>query len=936
MGKTFIKVFIVLMLSIMQTAECSADTFKGKIVNAETGEILVGASVEGEINPQPGWSCMTATETDSTGCFHLNGNMEGRIMFKFSMIGYKNFRKVDYSYGSEVKDTTDLGIIKLQPTALMLQEVNVTAKMPRITMVGDTIVFNPEAFKLKEGARLAELIKKLPGVENRDGKLFWNDKPIRLMMNGKDVFGGSQIIGELPAEVASKLKLYDRKSELARHTGNDDGEEDHVLDIQVKPGFLDKWYGEAEAQYQTDKRYMFSVRASKLSDHDPQLIYGQANNTNRYIDRTMSQSMNRNIDGDGKSQYGSYNYQHNWETEGTDPYDNNSFDISASMGHSDGWNTSWQSTETFFPDKERTFSVADNYRYAHNLSPQLQAQLFAYTDSLNSISLNVKATYEKGYNISEDKGASYGYEPDKFEYHTIDAAFAAKSGDALYDRLITRNRYYQTGDKQTRSLNMDYSWEHFFGKKGSFTLQGNTNISGADEDTHINRSLEYLRENRTETVWQYYDRNNHDLSTQLGAELEYWLNSKVYLDISDNVSYSRTRTVRDIYTDNSEENIVGGMPTTPDLANAMGNLMHKWKNSFTLKSTIKPVKSFMIMPKFNWNVFREKANYHYGQLDTVAVRTSYTYEPSIFLKWKMSRVRNMGFSFAYNTTVPDLMSTLGYRNTINPLSISVGNPFLRKSHSHTTKYSYHRMWLRKQIVLGLSASYTKDINPLATLYSYNSTTGVYESKPMNVKGGDSWKFGFDYDQGIGVYFRLMNKLSVQASRSYGFLTIVDNNDPNTVPALNHQKSVGIDEDFDLTYETKTLQLSLYDRMQWNRYRYDDASYNMHPLYNRLGVTAMLKLEPFQVIAEVADHFRSDYATSEMNGHRLISSLSVDYSFCKNKCRLSLYVDDIFNKDIYYNSKYTAFQRFESAENYIHHYANLTFSYRFDAKADKKK
>ena len=675
------KVFIVLMLSIMQTTVCSADTFKGKIVNAETGEILVGASVEGEINPQPGWSCMTATESDSTGCFHLNGNMEGRIMFKFSMIGYKNLRKVDYSYGSEVKDTTDLGIIKLQPTALMLQEVKVTAKMPRITMVGDTIVFNPEAFKLKEGARLAELIKKLPGVENRDGKLFWNDKPIRLMMNGKDVFGGSQIIGELPAEVASKLKLYDRKSELARHTGNDDGEEDHVLDIQVKPGFLDKWYGEAEAQYQTDKRYMFSVRASKLSDHDPQLIYGQANNTNRYIDRTMSQSMNRNIDGDGKSQYGSYNYQHNWETEGADPYDNNSFDISASMGHSDGWNTSWQSTETFFPDKERTFSVADNYRYAHNLSPQLQAQLFAYTDSLNSISLNVKATYEKGYNISEDKGASYGYEPDKFEYHTIDAAFAAKPGDALYDRLITRNRYYQTGDKQTRSLNMDYSWEHFFGKKGSFTLQGNTNISGADEDTHINRSLEYLRENRTETVWQYYDRNNHDLSTQLGAELEYWLNSKVYLDISDNVTYSRTRTVRDIYTDNSEENIVGGMPTTPDLANAMGNLMHKWKNSFTLKSTIKPVKSFMIMPKFNWNVYREKANYHYGQLDTAAVRTSYTYEPSIFLKWKMSRVRNMDFSFAYNTTVPDLVSTLGYRNTINPLSISVGNPFLRKSHS---------------------------------------------------------------------------------------------------------------------------------------------------------------------------------------------------------------------------------------------------------------
>lgn len=247
MGNPFLKSFIVLALSILQTTVCYADTFKGKVVNAETGEVIVGARVESEINPQPGWSIQSTTETDSTGCFYLNGSMEGRIMFKFSMIGYKNLRKVDYSYGREVKDTTDLGIIKLHPTALMLQEVKVTAKMPRITMVGDTIVFNPEAFKLKEGARLAELIKKLPGVENRDGKLYWNDKPIRLMMNGRDVFGGSQIISELPAEVASKLKLYDRKSELARHTGNDDGEEDHVLDIQVKPGFLDKWYGEAEA-----------------------------------------------------------------------------------------------------------------------------------------------------------------------------------------------------------------------------------------------------------------------------------------------------------------------------------------------------------------------------------------------------------------------------------------------------------------------------------------------------------------------------------------------------------------------------------------------------------------------------------------------------------------------------------------------------------------
>ena len=74
----------------------------------------------------------------------------------------------------------------------------------------------------------------------------------------------------------------------------------------------------------------------------------------------------------------------------------------------------------------------------------------------------------------------------------------------------------------------------------------------------------------------------------------------------------------------------------------------------------------------------------------------------------------------------------------------------------------------------------------------------------------------------------------------------------------------------------------------------------------------------------------------MNGHKLMSQASVSYGFCKNKCRLSLYVDDIFNKDIWYESDYSAYQRSESSINYIHHYANLRFTYTFDAKAKKNK
>lgn len=927
------KILFILLLCIVHTATCHADTFKGRIVNAETGEPIVGASVRTEINPQPGWSYQNSTETDSTGCYSINASVEGRILFTFSMIGYKNMRKVDYAYGREVKDTTDFGDIRLHPTALMLQEVVVKSSVPRFTMAGDTIVFNPEAFKLKDGARLDELIKKLPGVQRRDGKLYWNDKPIRLMMNGKDLFGGDAIVGELPADVAKKLKLYDRKSELARKTGNDDGQEDNVLDIQVKPGFLDKWYGEVEAQYQTKDRYMFDVRASKLSDHDPQMVYAQANNTNRYIDRTINQSMNRNIDQDGKSQYGSYNYQHNWQTAGAERLGNNRFDLGASMGHSDGWGTNNTSTETFLPGTEHTMALTRDYNRNHIVTPQLQANLKAYTDSSNFVEANVTAKYERKRTHSQYDAASYGYDAGRYEYNSLDAAMAAKPGDPLYARLIMRNRNYSTTDREKRDLQTTFLWQHFTKNKGSLAIIGYANVQGIDLKGHTTRNTEYLREGTADRLWQLNDNPTRKITTAIDTHFEQWLGSKLYVKLEDRIAYNRNHDSRDIYADTGDrpDNYT---PTTPDQANAKNYLLNQWTNTLTANATLRPTKALMIMPKFVWNLTHDDADYRYGRLDTTAVRTSHAYEPSVFLKWKISRVRNMDLSFAYNTTVPEISRTFGFRSTLDPLNIETGNPLLGNTHSHTTTFNYHRMWLRKQIVLGLSASYRKDINPIGTLYTYNPTTGVYESKPVNVRGGQQWRFGLNYDQGLGVYFRLMSKFSLIASRAYGYMTILST-EAAQMPELNRQNNLGVNHNIELSYEAEKVQLTLSNDLQYNRYRYSDASYNNAPLYDKVGLDATLQLAPFEMNFSIADEIRSGYQTASMNRHRLLASAYISYRFCKNKWRVSLYADDIFNKDIYYDVNTSAYQRSESSSEYIHHYLNLTLAYRFDAKSQNK-
>ncbi len=908
MNNLMVRTLLVMSLCLFGILGVNAEDVKGRIVNAETGEPLAKASIKWVINREYG-SFESIEETDSAGQFCFNAPYEGRLVMTFSMIGFKINRKVNYVYGKDGKETLDFGTVKLQPTALMLSEVEVKSNVPRITMSGDTIVFNPSAFKMKDGDRLAELIRKLPGVHRDGGKLMWNGKPIRLMVNGRDMFGGDEILEQLPAEVAGKIKLYDRKSELARHTGKDDGGEDHVLDIQVKPGFLDKWYGELEASYVTEDRYIGKLQASRISEKNPQMVYFKANNANQKLEREDGSWLNADVDKFGKDIFGAYNFDHIWNTKGTEAYAQNRLGISASLGHADGWGSDNSTTDTYFPNTERIVSTSRNSNNTHSLKPKLEASLFAYTDHKNTVKVNANLTYEKQRKMSENDGTRYVF----------------GSGD-----LVSRNKYYTSAESELRKLATTYEWNHFIGKKGSFTLSGATTVSGKDNYSHVSRSLEYLREGNVESLWQYGDSPEKMFYTSLSAKLEYWLGSKMFLSLSDALSYTRNHDSRDFYASTSAS-VDDPSPSTYDGDNSMDYTLRSLMNTVALSMMVTPVKDLSITPSLNWYFIHKNADLAAGKLDTSTVRNDNLFWPSLTMKWKINRMRNMNLSFAYYTYLPDLYITLGWRNTIDPMLVRTGNPSLRSLHSHATTYTYNRLWLRQQITLSFRAAYAKDISPLATLYHYDSATGAYQVTNVNVKGGERYKVGAAYDQGIGVFLRLKNDANALWGKSYGYNTQVDN---DRTMLLNRQRLFEFTDNFEFSYTGDKLELSLFNNLVWSRYRYTDNAYNTNLFNTDFGASASLNVSPFYIYIKVWDEFRSGYKASEMNRHRVMSMAMASYRFCKNKCRLSLYVDDVFNQKRDFTTRYSAYERTENWSESLHHYLNLTFSYRFDAKAKK--
>ena len=183
---------IALFISLAVISTAHAEIIRGRFVDAETKEALEGVDLlctgAYRVNGTDK-EYYTHIATDSLGCFLFFSNKSGKITAK--LIGYYP-KEMDYiAISNTESDTLDLGDIKMKVSEVMMRALIVKERARRFMLSGDTIVFHPEAFHLEKGARLEELIAQLPGVEMNGNSLFFNGKPIRVVMNGESLFGNS-------------------------------------------------------------------------------------------------------------------------------------------------------------------------------------------------------------------------------------------------------------------------------------------------------------------------------------------------------------------------------------------------------------------------------------------------------------------------------------------------------------------------------------------------------------------------------------------------------------------------------------------------------------------------------------------------------------------------------------------------------------------------
>lgn len=167
-----------------------------------------------------------------------------------------------------------------------LGEVVVTASKIKMVMRGDTVVYNADAFELANGSMLDALVRQLPGVELKGGRIYVNGEFVdNLLVNGRNFFRGNPKIAldNLPAYMVDKVKVYRRESDSDVALGIErlnNREKELVMDVELKRIYSFGWSVNADVGMGTDSRYRAKLFGLRFSNYSRSVAFLNSNNTN--------------------------------------------------------------------------------------------------------------------------------------------------------------------------------------------------------------------------------------------------------------------------------------------------------------------------------------------------------------------------------------------------------------------------------------------------------------------------------------------------------------------------------------------------------------------------------------------------------------------------------------------------------------------------------
>ncbi len=937
-------------------------TVSGTVIEEDTDEPVFSASV---VLLKPDSSLVTGVSSDMNGKFAIRNVKPGKYIFRITFVGFKPYYK-DLQLKASQKDVP-MGTIKLATNAVLMKTAEVTARQAQVEMKADTFVYNAGAYRVPEGSALEELIKKLPGAEvSDDGTITINGKEVKkIMIDGKEFFDNDTKVAmkNLPTNMIEKIKSYERQSDYTRMTGIDDGEEETVIDLSVKPEMKKGWLANVDLGYGTEKRYTGRFMGNRFTDKLRLTMYGNANNVN---DRGFSGGFRGGWGGNGglvaNKEAGMDFTWENGKRENEAGRLRLGGNVRYRYRNTDQLTTS--NYETFLTSAGgSSFGNSSSQSRSGNMSVNSNFRLEWSPDTMTRIMFRPNFSYSENYSNSWSNSVTFNEDPYAWGMADPLAQYQAYVKDSI---VVNSNLRRNHSDGKSMSVDGMLMANRRLNSKGrNLTLRLRGGYSDSDNKSFSISDVNYYLQRKPggghESNYMHQYNVNPSKSYNASADLSYSepLFAGAHLQFSYRYQYRYSDSDRSMYSLDSlvakgilsldqlreypleyipgvdwlerSRNFQNSQYATYEEHNQDATVMFRYRKDkirFNAGVSVQPQKTYM--------------DYTKGSLDTSIVRNVLNWSPRVDFRYKFSETGQVRFRYNGRSSQPSMTNLLDVTDDSDPLNISRGNPGLKPSWTNSMSIFYNNYLPDLQRGWMVNARWNMTNNSISTAMLYDEDSGRRTTMPMNING--NWNAQgevlFNTAMGEKKYFNVFTFTSYRYTNDVGYISSDGNLGgsrvtPEQIAALCQKsttKTSNISERLNFNFRNDLLEVGVNGSISYQHARNDlQENANLDTYNFSYGGNVQVNMPwNMSLATNIGQSSRRGYDDATMNTDELIWNAQLSQSFLKgNAATVSVQWYDILRERSNISRALSATQRTDTWTNAINSYVMVHFIYKLN-------
>ena len=779
-----------------------------------------------------------------------------------------------------------------------------------------------------------------------DGTIKINGKEVKkILVDGKEFMTGDTktALKNLPTSIIDKIKAYDEKSDLSKVTGIDDGEEQTVLDFNVKKGMNKGLMSNIDLGIGNKDRYSARGMGGYFNNNNRFMLFGNANNTS---DRGFGGGGPRRGFGGGNGLNASKMLAANYNYEEKNKF---KFNTSLRWNHSDGDVWSRRSSENFMGSSS-SFSNSLNQNFSRSDSWNGNIRLEWMPDTMTNILFRPSISWTT--NDSRSTGISASYNQDPYQY----------TEDPLSDEGIEKMDEVDAVINRQKSVSLSYSKNNNI--RGMLQLNRKLNNKGrnvtlrmdakyTDKDSKsisLQNAHLYLVQNEAglDSTYQTNRYNltpSKDYSYSAQATYSEPLWKATFLQFSYKFTYSYSKSDRSTY-DFSKYSFDGISPEYGAWGNYLGRLdgelgdyrddkLSRYSEYRNYTHDIQVMMRF-IRQKYNLNFGvmiqpqRSKFIQDYQGKYVDTVRTVTNVSPTLDFRYRFSKMSNLRVNYRGTTSQPSISQLLDITDNSDPLNISKGNPGLKPSFTQNFRLFYNNFVQNHNKGVMTYINFSTTSNSISNKVTYDETTGGRITRPENINGNWNVMGAFMFNCSIdstGVW-----NINTDTNLGYNHYVSYLSLDKSQDSQKNTTQNTTWNERLSLSYRNDWLELSLDGTLAYNHAKNKlQPNSNLDTWQFSYG-PSMTLTAPWgtSLNTSLSCSSRRGYSDASMNTDEFVWNAQLSQGFLKGKpLTVMLQFYDLLHQQSTFSRAISSVSRTDTEYNAINSYAMLHVVYRMN-------